>query len=75
MQMQAQTLYANRKGFCAFCKHWYDPTNSHIAPKRPQNNLWEFDRTAKCKCMIYGVEKNAYSSCLKYECKVELTKK
>lgn len=28
---------------CAFCKHWYDPTNSHIQPKSPRINLWQYD--------------------------------
>lgn len=73
--MQAITLYANRKGVCAFCKHWYDPTNSHINPKYPKNNLWEYDHSAKCKCLVHNVDKSAYSNCLKYECKVELMKK
>lgn len=36
---------------CAFCKYWYDPTNSAISPRSPKINLWEYDD--KCK-------KNAY---------------
>lgn len=28
---------------CAFCKYWYDPTNSAISPRSPKINLWEYD--------------------------------
>jgi hypothetical protein len=34
---------------CAFCKHWYDPTNSAISPKI--GHLWEFDTEMYAKCM------------------------
>ena len=36
---------------CAFCKYWYDPTNSAISPRSPKINLWEYDDKAKCKCL------------------------
>lgn len=26
---------------CAFCKYWYDPANSAIAPRDPKIGLWE----------------------------------
>ena len=26
---------------CAFCKNWYDPTNSAITPKSPAIGMWE----------------------------------
>ena len=55
---------------CAFCKHWYDPTNSAIAPKYPQRGIWEFEQKAKKKCLMTGMEKYAYSWCSKFEGKV-----
>ena len=37
---------------CAFCKNWYDPTNSAIAPKAPNIGLWEIkDTNQKCMCL------------------------
>ena len=55
---------------CAFCIHWYDPTNSHISPHAPQHNMWKFDEKAKCKCLISGLEKPGNQRCDKYECKL-----
>ena len=72
MSMGSTTLSPNKRGVCAFCRHWYDVTNSHINPKNPKNNLWEYDRNAKCKCMIYNSDRSGYMSCPKYECKVQL---
>ena len=28
---------------CAFCKYWYDPSNSAIKPVNPKNHSWEYD--------------------------------
>ena len=38
-----------RLGYCAFCKHWYDLTNSAIKPL--PGNWWEFDREKEARCM------------------------
>ena len=58
-------------GKCAFCKHWYDPTNSAIRPKAPQIGLWEFDPHMKNVCLLHnGSERPAFASCPKYECKL-----
>lgn len=57
---------------CAFCKHWYDPTNSYIRPKNPLVNQWEFDFNAKCQCLKRGVETKSVSFCPHYECKVPI---
>lgn len=56
---------------CAFCKHWYDPTNSAIAPKYPQRSIWELDQKAKKKCLKTNIEKTAASFCSRYEPKLE----
>ena len=42
-------------GYCAFCKHWYDPTNSAIKPL--PGNWWEFDRE---KEGVYTITAEAY---------------
>lgn len=55
---------------CAFCRHWYDPTNSCIKPQFP--NRWLYDRTAKRKCTKKCVEVPSWAgtSCRYYEGKV-----
>ncbi len=55
---------------CAFCKYWYDPTNSAIAPKAPEIGVWLYDKKARCQCLQWGVTKAAGASCKKYECKI-----
>lgn len=55
---------------CAFCKYWYDPTNSAIVPKMPNMGIWEFDSNAKNKCLKTNIEKRAASFCSKYESKI-----
>ena len=54
---------------CAFCQHWYDPTNSAIRPKT--GTLWEFDTDAKRRCMKkVAAEMQSWASCADYVCKV-----
>ena len=55
---------------CAFCKHWYDPTNSHIQPKSPRINLWQYDHRATSYCDVKRVDIKADLFCSKYECKL-----
>ena len=55
---------------CAFCKHWYDVTNSAIKPKSPQIGVWQYDTNAKEMCLIKGIETRANNSCSKFECKL-----
>ena len=55
---------------CAFCKHWYDPTNSHIQPKSPRINLWQYDHSATSYCDVKRVDIKADLFCSKYECKL-----
>lgn len=59
---------------CAFCKYWYDPTNSYITPKSPSINLWGFDTKAKCKCLKRNYEMSAGSCCPHYELKLPINK-
>ena len=55
---------------CAFCKHWYDPTNSAINPKMPNMGIWEYDGNARKKCLIRNVEQKGGEFCKKFEIKV-----
>ena len=49
---------------CAFCKHWYDPTNSAIAPKSPAIGLWEIkDVNKKCLCTKKNIPMIAVGFC------------
>ena len=66
--MQANLKNAKK---CAFCKYWYDPTNSAIAPKYPQRGVWEYDQNVKKKCLKTNFDKRADSWCSKYEGKIE----
>ena len=57
---------------CAFCKYWYDPTNTYVSPKTPQMNMWEYDNNAMCTCIQKNIKVPAFSVCNKYEGKVPL---
>ena len=49
---------------CAFCKNWYDPTNSAIAPKAPLIGLWEIKNTnQKCLCLKKNLQMPAIAFC------------
>ena len=49
---------------CAFCKNWYDPTNSAIAPKSPVIGLWEIkDVNQKCMCLKKNIPMAANAFC------------
>ncbi len=56
---------------CAFCKHWYDPTNSAIEPKAPNIGLWEVvDTRMRKKCLLYNSDRPAMHFCSKFEMKL-----
>lgn len=49
---------------CAFCKNWFDPTNSAIAPKSPAIGLWEIkDVNQKCICLKKNIQMPANAFC------------
>ena len=48
---------------CAFCKNWYDPSNSAIKPRNPRFNQWEFDDQRRKMCMKKNLEMNANAFC------------
>ena len=68
--MQNHNVKNNRMGRCAFCKHWYDPTNAAIQPKAIKAGIWEFDEKAENLCQITGYKRKAFMTCKDYECKV-----
>jgi hypothetical protein len=56
---------------CAFCKYWYDPANVAIRPKNPRIGTWEYDRSARAKCLKKNFDFAAMAHCPSYECKIE----
>lgn len=62
-------INVKRFGRCAVCKHWYDPANSAITPRAPQIDLWEYDDSAKRKCMKKNFDTNASGFCSYFQSK------
>ena len=49
---------------CAFCRHWYDPTNSAIMPKSPAIGMWQInDINQKCMCLKKNIQMPANAFC------------
>ena len=55
---------------CAFCKHWYDPTNSALVARNPAAGFWEYDPRKKSRCSMMNVETAGCQTCGKFEMKV-----
>ncbi len=55
---------------CAFCKHWYDPSNECIEPQAPSIGMWKYDSSAKRKCLKKNLNMSAIGNCSNYQCKV-----
>ena len=68
--MQLVNVKTNRVAKCAFCRHWYDPTNAAIVPRQPAAGFWEYDPMAKNRCLLRGAEMAGMQSCGKFESKV-----
>ncbi len=61
----------NSSKICAFCKYWYDPTNSVISPKEPRLGIWNYDANATNVCTKRGGQHRAcIPGCPDYECKI-----
>ena len=56
---------------CAFCKNWYDPTNSAIQPRDPRSGFWEFNEKEKKVCLLKNIATPAFYCCHKYEGKMK----
>lgn len=70
LSMPAVSVKTAKK--CAFCKYWYDPTNSAISPRSPRINLWEYNEKCKNKCLKKNFETAASAFCGSYVCKLEI---
>ena len=55
---------------CAFCKHWYDPSNSAIRPKNIRVQQWEYDHEAESVCMDCKFKRKTWQRCNKFESKI-----
>ena len=55
---------------CAFCRHWYDPTNSAIRPRSAAVGLWEFDPAVTKPCAVRPGERKAFYCCPDFACKL-----
>ena len=67
--MDLVNIKTNRTVKCAFCRHWYDPTNVAIRPKNPAAGLWEYDSRMKSKCSMKNIETVGGLFCGKFEMK------
>lgn len=56
---------------CAFCRYYYDPTNSVITPKKGQQKVWEYETGIKKPCrMKSNRETSSQNMCQKFSCKI-----
>ncbi len=55
---------------CAFCRNWYDPTNTAIRPKSPAVGIWEFDPSVTKPCTVRPGERKAFYQCPDFVCKL-----
>ncbi len=68
--MVLQANMKNDNKICAFCKYWYDPTNSAISPRDPRVGLWQYDGDVRKMCTKKGTERRGASGCPDFECKI-----
>lgn len=55
---------------CAFCTHWYDPTNSHIKPVDQFRGFWDYDYGVKSYCEIRRRDVFSDTVCTHFERKI-----
>ena len=55
---------------CAFCKYWYDPTNSALIAKNPAAGFWEYDPRKKSRCSMMNAETAGGQTCGKFDMKM-----
>lgn len=56
---------SKRNRWCAFCIHWYDPTNSVLTPKSGRD-MFDVDNKKICKCMVTNLKTKALATCPKF---------
>ena len=65
MKTNVNIKYARK---CAFCKFWYDPTNSNIQPVSPKIGIWQInDTNMRCMCLKKNLQVPAHTSCQMYQ--------
>lgn len=64
--MELADIKHHRITKCAFCRHWYDPTNSALIPKNPAAGFWEYDPRKKSKCSMMNAETSGNQTCRKF---------
>ena len=62
MKTTVNIKYINK---CAFCRNWYDPTNSAIVPKSPAIGLWEI-KDINQTCLKKNIPMSANAFCSQY---------
>ncbi|WP_017212369.1 hypothetical protein [Clostridium beijerinckii] len=55
---------------CAFCRNWYDPTNSAINPKTPNLGIWQYDANVRKKRLLRNTNQKGGEFCSKFEIKL-----
>lgn len=62
--MSSLVVNVKRAKKCAFCKYWYDPASSAIAPRAPKIDLWEIkDTNQKSMCLKKNIPMSANAFC------------
>ncbi len=55
---------------CAFCRYWYDPTNSAIRPINAVIGTWYYDGEMKNQCTLRGSSRKGREFCSRFEMKL-----
>ena len=64
------TYNVKHNSCCAFCKYWYDPTNSDISPVMPAQGMWKINMQSRNLCTLRNIKPTATHKCEKYQCKI-----
>ena len=59
---------ARHKKICAFCRHWYDPSNSNL--RILSGSRVEYETSVMKPCTVKGFNMMASTSCSKFESKL-----
>ena len=68
--MQLVDIKHSRVTKCAFCRYWYDPTNSALIAKNPAAGFWEYDQQMRKRCSMMNAETAGCQTCGKFEMKM-----
>ena len=68
--MNLVNIKTNQIRRCAFCKHWYDPTNAALKMRDPAAGFWEYDPQMRSRCSLKSIETVGMQACGKFEGKL-----